>query len=145
MKLKNTVVLQQENVIQQKAEMCDGLDKQIYQLKREIDKKDEQVKGLERLVTDLKGKLEENHKALDSNVQTIQYLNNRINEVEKVRIPYTSTYKPATNPSPISFKPSVYSTEHLKTTPRTSSYSSIPDSDPFPKLLEPVKFKEPNP
>ena len=145
LKLKNTVVLQQENVISQKTEMCDGLDKQIYQLRREMDKKDEQMKGLERLVVDLKGKLEENHKALDSNVQTIQYLNNRINEVEKVRIPYTSTYKPATNPSPIAFKPSGYSTEHLKTTPRTSSYSSIPDSDPFPKLLEPVKFKEPNP
>ena len=146
LKLKNTVVLQQENVIQQKSEICDTLDKQIYSLKRDIDKKEEQVKNLDRLVNELKNKLEENHKALDSNVQTIQYLNNRINEVEKVRIPYTSTYKPSTNPSAVSFKPSTYSTEHLRTTtPRTSSYSSIPDSDPFPKLLEPVKFKEPNP
>jgi spindle assembly abnormal protein 6 len=144
LKLKNTVVLQQENVIQQKHELIDANEKQLYQFKRELDKKDENIRDLERLITDLKNKLEDNQKALDSNVQTIQYLNNRINEVEKVRIPYTSTYKPATNPSPIAFRPSTYSLEHLKTTPRTSSYSSIPEADPFPKLLEPIKYKEPN-
>ena len=147
LKLKNSVVLQQENVISQKQEHLDTSEKQLYQMKRELDKRDENVRDLERLISDLKAKLEENQKALDSNVQTIQYLNNRINEVEKVRIPYTSTYKPATNPSPVAFRPSNYSLEHLKTTPRTSSYSnisSVPDADPFTKLLEPIKYKEPN-
>ena len=116
-------------------------------MKREMEKREENGRDMERLIADLKAKLEENQKALDSNVQTIQYLNNRINEVEKVRIPYTSTYKPATNPSPVAFRPSNYSLEHLKTTPRTSSYSNIsnlPDVDPFTKLLEPIKYKEPN-
>lgn len=147
LKLKNTVVLQQENVISQKQEHLDSSEKQMYTLKRELDKKDENIRDLERLISDLKGKLEDNQKALDSNLQTIQYLNNRINEVEKVRMPYTSTYKPATNPSPVAFRPSNYSLEHLKTTPRTSSYSnipSIPDVDSFSKLLEPIKYKEPN-
>ena len=147
LKLKNTVVLQQENVISQKQEYLDASEKQIYLMKREMEKREENGRDMERLIADLKAKLEENQKALDSNVQTIQYLNNRINEVEKVRIPYTSTYKPATNPSPVAFRPSNYSLEHLKTTPRTSSYSNIsnlPDVDPFTKLLEPIKYKEPN-
>jgi hypothetical protein len=164
LKLKNSVVLQQENVIQQKSELCDNLDKQIYQLKRETDKKDEQVRGLERLVNDLKTKLEENHKALDSNVQTIQYLNNRITEMERAKMPYSSTYKPTTNPNTVAFRPSPHLTEHLMTTtPRLSSHSSlpeanehlrtrisssIPDSDPLTSFLNPanpIKFKEPNP
>ena len=144
LKLKNTVVLQQENVIQQKQDIIASYEKEIYAHKRELDKRDDMVKDLERLISDLRGKLEENQKTLDSNVQTIQYLNNRINEVEKVRMPYTSTYKPATNPSPTSFKPSNYSLEHLKTTQRPPSYSNLPDSEAFSKLLEPIKYKEPN-
>ncbi|OMJ79613.1 hypothetical protein SteCoe_20343 [Stentor coeruleus] len=152
LKLKNTVVLQQENAIQQKQEHIDNFDKQLFVLKRDLEKKDEKIKSLENDVTELKTKLEDAQKVITDNMNTINYLNTKLNEAEKFRPghlqdrpQYTTNYKLTTNPSPISFRPSPYSVEHLRsTTPRTSSYTSIPDSEPFPKYLEAVKYKEPN-
>jgi spindle assembly abnormal protein 6 len=145
LKLKNTVVLQQENVIQQKQEHIDNLDKQFFILKRDLEKKDDKIKSLESTTFELKAKIEETEKVLTNNVNTINFLNSKLNDVEKVRPPYSTTYKLTTNPSPVSFRPSPYSVEQLRsTTPRTSSYTSIPDSEPFPKYLEAVKYKEPN-
>lgn len=145
LKLKNTVVLQQENVIQQKQEHIDNLDKQLFILKRDLEKKDDKIKTLESTILELKAKIEETEKVLTNNVNTINFLNSKLNDVEKVRPPYSTTYKLTTNPSPVSFRPSPYSVEQLRsTTPRTSSYTNIPDSEPFPKYLEAVKYKEPN-
>lgn len=145
LKLKNTVVLQQENVIQQKQEHIDNLDKQLFTLKRDLEKKDDNAKTLEKLNSELKAKVEEAQKVLTDNVNTINFLNSRVTDAEKYKMPYSTTYKLTTNPSPASFRPSPYSVEQFKsTTPRAPTYTSIPDSEPFPKYLEAVKYKEPN-
>lgn len=58
-KLKSTVVLQQEQQIQQKQEHLDDQTRLMHELKRENDKKDLEAKDLNYQLTNMRTKLEE--------------------------------------------------------------------------------------
>lgn len=151
LKLKNTVVMQQENVIQQKQDQLDMQEKHLFQLKRDVEKKDDSLIDQERTVAELRLKLEDAQKSMQQNVQSLQWMNNRVNELEKARLPYTSTYKPSTTTAtPTSFKPSGYNVESFRsTTPRTPISNQMISSgneqvDSFPVFKEPIRYKEPH-
>lgn len=148
LKLKNTVVLQQENVIQQKQEILDNAEKTNHQLKREAEKKEDMIRDCERTISDLKQKLSDAQKSLQSNAELIQFLNNRLTDAEKTKVGYNPSYKPITAPTPpAAFKPSGYTFETIKPTPRsplinatnTLSGPTTPESDTFTRFLEPIK------
>ncbi|CAG9332169.1 unnamed protein product [Blepharisma stoltei] len=148
LKLKNTVVLQQESIIQQKQEFLDNADKSIAEIKRELVRKDDLTRNLEEKEANLKAQLADAQAKLQTNHDLIQFLNSKLNEAEKGKIGYVSSYKPITAPSPIqTFKPSGYTFETIKPAPRspllnatnTISGSTTPDTDNFTKFLEPIK------
>lgn len=72
LKLKNTVILQQEQVIQQKREINETQNKENLQLKRDFERKHDDNKDLENTVSELKNKLAEASNTLQSNSSTIQ-------------------------------------------------------------------------
>ncbi|CAD8157367.1 unnamed protein product [Paramecium pentaurelia] len=85
-KLKNTVVLQQEQTVQQLQDANDQNNKLINELRREKDSLELKYKDQENNNIDLKNKLAESQKLLESNNQMIQYLNKCLNET-KVQAP----------------------------------------------------------
>ncbi|CAD8159704.1 unnamed protein product [Paramecium octaurelia] len=85
-KLKNAVVLQQEQTVQQLQDANDQSSKQINELRREKDSLELKYKDQENTNLDLKNKLAESQKLLESNNQMIQYLNKCLNET-KVQAP----------------------------------------------------------
>ncbi|CAD8055358.1 unnamed protein product [Paramecium primaurelia] len=85
-KLKNTVVLQQEQTVQQLQDANDQNNKLINELRREKDSLELKYKDQENTNQDLKNKLAESQKLLESNNQMIQYLNKCLNET-KVQAP----------------------------------------------------------
>jgi len=70
-KLKSTVVMQQEQVIQQKQQAIDDLIKNVTEQKKELELASIESKDLKLLNSTLKGKLEEVQESLKSNENLI--------------------------------------------------------------------------
>lgn len=78
--MKNTVVMQQEQVIQQKQEAIDEQVRGVSDFKKDNERKQGEIKELQSLSQTLKSKLEESQKSLESNAQMISWLNKQLNE-----------------------------------------------------------------
>ena len=137
LKLKNNVVLQQEHCIQEKQGTIEKLQQEMHNIQHDLQQQGETHKASEDVVKQLTRQLEEAQKTLQSNQSTIQYLNNRLTEAERVKLPYAATYKPTTTPT-LAFVP----TSHPPFSSPSPARSSQPDVD-FSRLLEPIKYREP--
>ncbi|CAG9327491.1 unnamed protein product [Blepharisma stoltei] len=120
LKLKNTVVMQQENVIQQKQDQIDMQEKEIFQLRRDIGNKEDELKRVQDENLQLKKKVEESKQNLGTMQETLNWLNGKVNDFERSKLPYTSTYKVSSTPGV--FKPSGYDPNLGTTSPFKPTY-----------------------
>ncbi|KAL4460342.1 hypothetical protein ABPG74_000093 [Tetrahymena malaccensis] len=78
-KQKETIILQQEQNIQNLQNSIDTLNRQIIEIQREKDNSEIKLKELQTANSDLKTKIQESQKVLEQNQSMIQYLNNQLN------------------------------------------------------------------
>jgi hypothetical protein len=70
LKIKNSIVTQQEQVIEQQKQNINQISRGSEETKREVERKNETIKSDHMTINDLKAKLEESQKVLESNNQS---------------------------------------------------------------------------
>jgi len=92
MKLKSQVIAQQENLLQEKQQAIDKLERDGMVAKSQAQGLEAEKSALGRTCDDQRDKLAESKKLLDQNQQMIQWLNNQINEAQIAKYGGTSRF-----------------------------------------------------
>ncbi|XP_075997719.1 spindle assembly abnormal protein 6 homolog [Genypterus blacodes] len=89
MKVKNTVIVSQEKVLQDKTEKLEHAEKDLQNTQQQLVTKEEQVSKLKEQLELTVQKLNESKEVLKTNENVINWLNKQLNEKQLVRKPHT--------------------------------------------------------
>ncbi|XP_074524455.1 spindle assembly abnormal protein 6 homolog [Halichoeres trimaculatus] len=135
LKIKNTVTVSQEKVLQETSEKLQTVEKSLQSAQQQLTTRDEQVSKLKEQLESTVQKLNESKEVLKTNENVISWLNKQLNEKQLIRKPQTAEYPE--NPSvlstttglkaqfnPQSVRPAVFSVGALDVTPAEQKLSN---------------------
>ncbi|XP_034530782.1 spindle assembly abnormal protein 6 homolog [Notolabrus celidotus] len=140
LKIKNTVTVSQEKVLQETSEKLHNVEKSLVSAQQQLTTRDEQVSKLKEQLESTMQKLNESKEVLKTNENVISWLNKQLNEKQLTRKPQSTDS--LENPSvlstttglkaqfyPQSVKPAVFSLGALDVTPAEQKASNRQTGD----------------
>ncbi|KAJ3277145.1 Spindle assembly abnormal protein 6 [Terramyces sp. JEL0728] len=156
-KLKNTVTLQQERLLDERMTSIDSLQKDLVQSNRVNHDLQADLEGNRKKITDLNSQLDESRKIIEDNNRVIEWLHKQLNEEALQKPLYSKGFTQidfskytTVEPEKFDFRQTPKQKEELGFTPREKDPLSVPRTvtPKLPKFAQPttsipIKFDQP--